>query len=318
MNHITLGQTGLKVTPVGFGVLTIGPWQMNLPINEGAAVLRYALERGINFLDSAQYYKTYPYIKKALYGFDKEVIIASKSLVSTYNGMREAIEEARLEMNRDQIEIFMLHEVREGMDWTNRLPAWNYLQEAKAKGLVKAIGLSTHHVEVADFAASIPELDILFPLINFKSMGIRKGSGCGTKEEMADSILKASSAGKGIFGMKVFGGGNLTGSYQEAIRYVQGVPGIASIMIGFGHIEEIDRIIEMMDGTLNTNYVPELSHKKIRIDQGDCIGCQACINRCPNHALYLDSKGIAAVDYQQCITCGYCAPQCPVMAIIMY
>jgi aryl-alcohol dehydrogenase-like predicted oxidoreductase len=66
------------------------------------------------------------------------------------------------------IEIFLLHEVRSDPDWENRAGAWHCLQDAKAKGLVRAIGLSTHHVDVAAKAAETEELDILFPLINLK------------------------------------------------------------------------------------------------------------------------------------------------------
>ncbi len=280
--------------------------------------LERSLDQGINFLDGAQYYLTYPYIKKALTGFDKEVVIASKSLATSYEGMKSAVEEARNEIGKDIIDIFLLHEVREGSDWKNRAAAWEYLQKAKSLGLVKAVGLSTHHVDVADFASSIEDLDILFPLINFRSMGIRKGCGNGTKEEMANAITKASLAGKGVFGMKVFGGGNLTGYYHEAIRYVKNIPGIDSIMVGFGNRNEIDRIIEVMEERIDPNYIPEISHKKIRIDQGDCLGCLACIKRCPNRALYLNTEGKVAVDHELCITCGYCAPQCPVLAILLY
>ena len=61
-----LGNTGLLVSEAGFGVLPMGPSQLALPIEEGAAVLRYALEQGFNFIDTAQYYQTYPYISKAL------------------------------------------------------------------------------------------------------------------------------------------------------------------------------------------------------------------------------------------------------------
>ena len=66
MKKVQLGNTDLMVTPIGFGVLTVGNTQLNLPVEEGAEVLRYALERGINFLDTAQYYETYPYIREAL------------------------------------------------------------------------------------------------------------------------------------------------------------------------------------------------------------------------------------------------------------
>ena len=89
-------------------------------------------------------------------------------------------------------------------------------------------------------------------------------------------------------------------------------------MIGFGFQHEIDRIIEVMDGTIDPNYVPDVSKKRIHIDQGDCEGCGACIERCPNHAIFFNENGLAEIDHTVCLTCGYCAPKCPVRAIIMY
>lgn len=78
-------------------------------------MIRYALKRGFNFLDTAQYYRTYPYIKKALEheGFD-DVVISSKSLCTDYDGMMEAVLEAREELGRDVIDIFLMHELRSG------------------------------------------------------------------------------------------------------------------------------------------------------------------------------------------------------------
>ena len=61
-----LGNTGIKVSIAGFGVLPMGPSQLSLPVEEGAKIIAYALEHGINFLDTAQYYRTYPYISSAL------------------------------------------------------------------------------------------------------------------------------------------------------------------------------------------------------------------------------------------------------------
>ncbi len=318
MKKNELGNTGIMVTEVGFGVLTVGRTQLNLPIEDGASVLRYALDSGINFLDTAEYYETYPYIKEALKGSNLEPVIASKSLALSYQAMRHAVEDARRSLDRDQIEIFLLHEVRSDPDWQNRAGAWEYLQEAKEKGIIKAIGISTHHVDVAAKASLIKEIDLLFPLINLQGLGIRKYSGFGTKEEMADEISKAAAQGKGVFAMKVFGGGNLTGRYMEAIQYVRNLKGISSMMIGFGFHHEIDRIIEAINGTIDPNYIPDLSQKKIRIDQGDCEGCGACMERCPNHAIYKNEQGLADVDHSLCLTCGYCAPMCPVRAIIMF
>lgn len=318
MKKYKLGNTALEVTKIGFGVLTVGNTQLNLSIEKGAEVLHYGLEQGINFLDTAQYYKTYPYIREALKNTNFNPVIASKCLDSSYSQMEFAIEEARKELNRDVIDIFLMHEVRHGTDLPGRAGAWNCLQEAKAKGIVKAIGISTHHVDVAEEASNMDGLDILFPLINLKSLGIRNGEGYGEKEDMANAIKKASDKGIGVFAMKVFGGGNLTGQYLEALDYVFGIEGITSTMIGFGRKEEIDRIVEYENGTIDRNYVPDISKKKITIDPGDCEGCGACVERCPNKAIFMTENHIAQVDHSICLTCGYCAPKCPVRAIIMF
>jgi aryl-alcohol dehydrogenase-like predicted oxidoreductase/Pyruvate/2-oxoacid:ferredoxin oxidoreductase delta subunit len=313
-----LGNTGLMVPPIGFGVLTVGNTQLNYSVEEGADLLRYALERGVDFLDTAQYYETYPYIREALKSAAYDPVIASKCLSGSYEDMRFAVEEARREMDRDTVDIFLLHEVRSASDWEGRAGAWEYLHEAKAGGIVKAIGVSTHHVDVTEMCANIPDLDVVFPLINYKSLGIRNGNAAGTKESMAAAIKRCSEAGKGVFAMKVFGGGNLTGDYLTALDYVSSLPGIDSMTIGFGYRHEIDRIIEYAEGTIDRNYVPDVGHKKMRIDTGDCIGCGACIERCPNHAISRSLKGICEIEHSICLTCGYCAPVCPVRAIIMF
>ena len=44
MKKNLLGTTGIEVTAAGFGVLPMGPSQLALPLEEGAAILRYALD----------------------------------------------------------------------------------------------------------------------------------------------------------------------------------------------------------------------------------------------------------------------------------
>lgn len=316
MKYSSLGTSGLMVSPVGFGVLTMGATQLNLPLSEGAAVLRHAMESGINFLDTAQYYRTYPYIREALKGTHFDPVIVSKCLYDTYQEMMDAVEEARRELDRDVIEVFLLHELRSG-DFERRKGAWEALQEVKSKGIVKAIGVSTHHVDVAEQVAPIDEIDVLFPLINFKGIGVRRGANPGSRDDMATAILDASSRGKGVFAMKIFGGGILTPHYREATDYILGLPGLSSFMVGFGTMEEVDRMIERVEGRLSSSYQPDLTRKKIWIDQGDCEGCGSCVSRCPNNAIFQKETGLATIDYNRCLTCGYCAPVCPVRAIIM-
>lgn len=318
MKKVTLGNTGIEVSRVGFGVLPIGPSQLALPVEKGAEIIKYAFRHGINFIDTAQYYRAYPYMSKALKdGEFDDIVICSKSLSADYNGMMEAILEARQELGREVIDIFLMHEVRHGQ-LEERAGAWEALKDAKAKGLVRAIGLSTHHVDICMAAAKVPELDVVFPLINYAGLGIRKGNEFATKEEMMDSIRACHNAGKGVFSMKAFGGGALTVSYQEALNYVFSQPEIDSVMIGFGKTTEVDDLLSYLEGTMEKDYNPDVSKKKVHINHEDCEGCGACKNACPAGAIYWGENGLAEVDHDKCLTCGYCSPVCPVRAVIMY
>ena len=321
MKYNKLGRTDLLVSEIGFGVLTVGHNQLDLPVDKGSEVLKYALKNGINFLDTAEYYETYPYIKKALDDLkaensDIKPIICSKSLGSTRSDMTNAINNGLQELGIDYFDIFLMHEVRHNDSIEMRRGAFEALKEAQESGKVKYIGISTHHVDVAKEAAMIDELDVLFPLINLEGLGIRDGANAGAKEDMEDAIALNSKMGKGVFLMKIFGGGNLVSRYQEALNYGKSVKGSSSMMIGFGSTEEVDKAVSFSDGTLPSDYAPNLTNKKITIDQGDCEMCMSCIKKCPNNAIYIDDGGGLNVNHDNCLTCGYCAPVCPTRALI--
>lgn len=318
MKKNLLGQTGLEVSQIGFGVLPIGPHQRNLSPEEGGKILSYAINRGINFIDTAQYYLTYPHIAQALKSCKERPIICTKSLCSDYQGMKDALKEVLETLDLDCVDIFLLHEVRPG-DFLSRRGAWDYLLQAKKEGLVKAIGISTHHVDVVEELAKVPQCDVIFPLINYAGLGIRKGMNPGTVEEMENAIEKASDAGKGIFTMKTFGGGPLIKDYVKCLNYSLNVKGASSAMIGFASIKDVDDIFDYLDGKLKEDYLPQIKEKKMRIEKGSCEGCGACICRCGNGAIHFSRvDGLAEIDQAKCLTCGYCAPACPVRALIMY
>ncbi|MDQ9815551.1 aldo/keto reductase, partial [Acinetobacter pittii] len=74
--------------------------------------------------------------------------------------MRYAVREALEALDREYIDIFLMHEVRPGEDRTG---AWQYLLEAKEAGLVKAIGISTHHIDVVEEYMNHEDMDVIFP-----------------------------------------------------------------------------------------------------------------------------------------------------------
>ena len=57
MKQVTLGQSGLSVTPICLGTMTFGE-QVNEPLAH--TILSHSLERGVNFLDTAEMYAVPP------------------------------------------------------------------------------------------------------------------------------------------------------------------------------------------------------------------------------------------------------------------
>jgi len=313
MKKYSLGKTGIKVTELCFGALPLGPLQANISVEAGAKLIRTALEKGINFIDTAEVYQTYPYIKKALEGYNDEVIIATKSNVKTYGEMEKSIKDALKSLNRTYIDIFHLHAARVTPSvFEERAGAFQCLKEYKEKGIIRAIGISTHVVEVIKRAAEIEGIDIIFSIINKLGLGIVDGNA----SDMIKAISQASKAGKGIYAMKALAGGRLIGELEASINYVRDIKGISSVAVGMISEDELELNIKIFN---NEEISQELFCKKIKPTKklfisSFCKGCGTCVKACPNNALSLEN-GKAVVDHKLCILCGYCNPVCPEFAI---
>lgn len=312
MEYVKLGKTDIKVSRLCFGGLIIGPLQANLTEDSGAEVVLAALERGINFIDTAELYGTYGHIRKALKRFGKSAVIATKSYSYDRQGAAISLEKARKELDMDVIDIFMLHEQESRHTLRGHREALEYFIEAKEKGIIRAVGVSTHNVQVVEACADMPEIDVIHPLVNIRGIGI----GDGTVEEMLSAIKKAYDFGIGIYSMKPLGGGNLLNSYKECMEFVLNIPYIHSIAVGMQSTEEVI----MNTGVFNKQEIPdevrlELSKKqrRLHIDYW-CEGCGKCIDRCGQDALTI-IEGKAQVAKEKCVLCGYCGSKCPVFAI---
>jgi len=307
-----LGKTALNVSKLCFGALTIGPLQAHLPIAAGVSVIRTALEAGINFIDTAQLYGTYPYIRDAIKNWPHEVIIASKSYDYTAEGMQKTVEEARRELNRDVIDIFLLHEQESIHTFRGHAPAYAYLQDAKAKGIIRAIGISTHSVRMVEAAANIPEIEIIHPLFNRCGLGIFDG----TAAEMAQVIEVAGQAGKGIYAMKALGGGHLNKTAAEEFAFVLGHAAIQAVAVGMKSIAEVMLNCAIFSGSPIDEEIAkavQLEPRRLHIEDW-CSGCGACIGNCVSGAIRIKG-GRATVDMDRCVFCGYCGARCPSFCI---
>jgi aryl-alcohol dehydrogenase-like predicted oxidoreductase len=313
MKTNTFGSTGLAVSELCVGTLPMGPLQTNVSLDTGAEILLMAMENGVNFFDTAQMYRSYPYLKKACKQYGKDVIIASKSTAADYKGMEDAITEAMRELDREYIDIFHLHAARvDETVFEQRAGAIEALIKAKEKGYVRFTGISSHHVRAVAKAAQVPEIDIIYPIINKAGMGILGGG----MQEMLKSIELVHKSNKGMYAMKVLAGGHLVEGMLDAIGYVRAIPGMHSVSVGVTTTEELKLQLRIFnDEEIDPASLAGLkANKKLKIMPFLCKSCGICVKSCPNNALSMPDK-LPVPDLQKCVLCGYCTPNCPEFAI---
>ena len=311
MEYRILGDSGLKVSRLCFGSLTVGPLQAGLDLKEGVSVIRTAFDMGVNFIDTAELYRTYDYIKKAVEGRRKDIIIATKCYAYTKKMAEESLDKALKELNTDYIDIFLLHEQESEYTIKGHYEAIEYFLKAKEKGKIRAFGISTHRIEGVLGAIKYDEAEIIHPIINKYGIGIQDGS----VEEMLDMIKRANSISKGIYGMKPLGGGHLISKAEECFNFVREIPYIHSIAIGMQSRDEIDANVNLMEyGYIPDEIKEKLEKKKRKLIVADyCMGCGNCVKTCKNGGIeIIDGK---AVPNENCIFCGYCAKSCPEFCI---
>jgi predicted aldo/keto reductase-like oxidoreductase len=277
--------------------------------SEGGALIREAIARGINLFDTAELYGTYPHVREGLRGVRDKVLVMTKSFAHTEELMNESIERARSEMSLDYIDIFLLHQQESEHTLRGHRGGLDALSRAREQGLVRAVGISTHHIAAVRAASVLPEIDVVFALLNVKGLGIQDGGAV----EMEGALREAHAAGKGIVVMKALGGGHLFREAAEAISYLAGKPWVHSVCIGVRNTAELDVSLSLLTGgsveeaLLRSVQGPE---RRIFIESADCRGCGSCVETCGAGALRIED-GRAECDHGRCILCGYCAAACP-------
>ena len=307
----TLGRSGLKVSKLCFGTLTMSPLQQNMSPEAGARLLVYAYERGVRFLDTADLYGTYPHIRLALKDAP-DYVVSTKAYCYDRQTAQAALERAYRGLGRDYVDLFMLHEQESLYTLRGHEEALEYLAEQRSLGHIGAVGVSTHFVACVRAAPRFGMIDVIHPLINLEGIGIQDGS----RDDMESAIAAARERGIGIIAMKPLGGGHLISGSKAALEYALNNPLLDAVAIGMQSVEEIDADVAMFEGDPTAfERLEKLRHRQRRVMVHDwCEGCGKCAARCRQKAIEV-VNGRAVVDQAKCVYCGYCARACPQFCI---
>lgn len=297
-----------NVSKLCYGTLSLSKLQNSDTFENKVKLLNYAYEKGINFFDTAELYDNYDLLREFIKDKDRDKLtIASKSYAYDKNTAEYSINKALKEMNTDYLDIFMLHEQDNGNNFLGHYQAVDRFMKYKEQGIIRHFGISTHRVEAVKDSVKFKEIEILFPLLNYKGIGIQDG----TMEDMTEALIKAKEDGKFIMAMKIYGGGHLIREAEEAFKYVDNLSYVDSIAIGMSTLEEIDANISYLEkNELNINIKNKIrNQKRSLVIEEWCVGCGKCVRKCKQNALTL-VDGKCVVDREKCVLCSYCAGEC--------
>jgi aryl-alcohol dehydrogenase-like predicted oxidoreductase len=175
-----LGTTGMAITAVGLGAWAIGGTEWGAHDDEvSVRVIRRALERGINWIDTAPIYglgHSEALVRRALkempvserpYVFTKCGLVWDESRreapprrVGSADSLRRELDDSLRRLGVERIDLYQMHWPADDVPLEEY---WHTLLELKRAGKVRAVGLSNHSIEQLERAERLGHVESLQP-----------------------------------------------------------------------------------------------------------------------------------------------------------
>ncbi|MFC1909197.1 aldo/keto reductase [Chloroflexota bacterium] len=323
MEKVRLGKTNMMVSKLGLGGLQL----QTVSEGEAIAIVKRCLELGITFIDTADMYLNNEVpIGKAISGQQDRVILATKLFhpdcpSRTRKDVAGTLEGSLKQLGVESIDLYQFHLVKD-FDTLEMILAPDGavagVEDAKRRGLVKHIGITSHQIDVAKEAVKSGRFEtIQFPL-NFVC------------SEAAEELLPlAREQDVGFIAMKALAGGviqnvNIAFKYLFQFQDVVVIPGVKST-------HEMEEILQVVEGPLSMTEAEKVEMQKLRQELWTkicrrCDYCQPCPEeipigyvmstdiiaaRMPPDQLFFGAFADAMEKAPNCTKCGLCEERCP-------
>lgn len=239
-----MGHTGLQVPALGFGAFKIGrnqevkyPTSYDLPDEATVSnLLNAVLDLGCTLIDTAPAYGLSEVrIGRAIGHRRSEFVLSTKVGETFENGrsrydfspkaVRESLDRSLRNLRTDVLDIVFIHSNGEDRQIIEQTDTVSILQEYRARGLVRAIGLSGKTMEGAILALGWADT----VMVEYH-----------LEDSSHDPVIKqAAGLAIGVFVKKGLSSGKLPPG--ESIRFVLDNPGVTSLIVGglnFDHFKD--------------------------------------------------------------------------------
>lgn len=231
----TLGKTGMSVSVLGLGTVKLGRTEgvkyaapFELPDDHAAArLLDTARELGINLLDTAPAYgSSETRLGRLLLDRRSDWLLCTKvgekfeKGVSSYDfspeAVRASVKASLKSLHTDRLDIALIHSNGDDLKILEELGTLDCLNDLKARGWVRATGISHKTVAGGNRAIELG-CDVIMATLNLN------------EHSEADLIARAGRQGCGVLVKKAMASGH---SGTESLRFAAAAAGVSSVIVG--------------------------------------------------------------------------------------
>ncbi len=310
MRYRPMGRTGVDVSALGFGLLRLPTLSDGKTVDEdqSVAMIRRAIEGGVNYIDAARLYmggQSEAVAGKALKGSWRDrVYVTSKSpwwMMERPEDFEKFFDESRRAIGTDVIDFYHIHMIMHRA-WNGTIKQFKLIEKImklKQQGRIRFAGFSFHdNLQLFKEVAEAAPWD--FCLIQHNYLDYEYEAGClGPKH--------AAANGMGVAVMKPVRTGllaNLPASMREALRstgiekpdvewaldYLWDIPEVSVAVSGMGSMADVEENLRCAAKAAPNMLSPDerkalgAAIKAFRSTPGhvDCTGCYQCIP-CPHN-----------------------------------
>lgn len=324
MKTVTLGLTGITVPQNAFGALPI----QRVSEEEAVHLLRKAYEGGMRFFDTARAYSDSEEKIGAAFGpgslpegdaIRNHVYIATKTAAKTPEDFWKDLETSLHNMKTDHVDLYQFHMVDQCWKPGDGTGMYECMQEAKAKGKIKHIGVTAHKIKVAMECVESGLYETMqFPFSYLSS-----------EQELA-LVQSCKEHNVGFIAMKGLAGG-LINRADAAMAFTQQFDNVLPIW-GIQRDAELNDWLAYFDGkeaTMTEEIRTFIEEEKKELSGEFCRGCGYClpcpagikINNCARMSLMIrraPSEAWLTPEWQEnmkqienCLECRQCVSRCP-------
>ena len=297
--YTRLGRTELEISDISFGTSRLRRGEEYL--------VRHALDRGINYFDTAESYtrgSSEKVLGKALKADRSRVYLATKMAArasDTRQEMMRSLEGSLRRLQTDYVDIFFNHAVNDLARLKN--PEWfEFVEWAKQQGKIRFTGMSGHAGNLAEcvtYAVHQDMFDVLLLATNFGEdpafyeRFTRSLDMVANQQRLPAAMAAAKTKDLGIIAMKVLRGARLNDmrpyeakghTYaQAAFRWILSNPDVDATIISMTGTDRIDEY-------LGASGADDVSDADLRLLEGYARmtdtsycrhGCNDCESACP-------------------------------------